>query len=788
MSCKQGVWVVACMVCVLSGWVTGASAPGPRDMTIRNGSLRIEWNAEHKTFSVSEGPVRFIEEARIPEATSAETETFGGRFGTGRALIINSANGDRTMLALYDGVPFVMVRRDVTAGPAGRTIETLDVIDWTVPEDLCGAEWRLLGCDGLTDTGRDRTVHCFLAMGHSKQHRGLVAGWLTHHSGSGVVTSRPTGSTTESGGTVEPADRARRSPVGLTMGARTEYGRWAMGPDQRGRGETFVIGWFEDALDGLERYAELIAVANDVRLKHVPSGYCTWYSRPHGGASDEKHIAELAAFCGEHLVPFGFEVIQIDDHWQISRRDFTTHKPNGPYPSGMRATAETIRKAGMVPGIWYIPFGWDPKRPVFADHQDWFVKRRDTGELYTVRWAGTCLDMTHPGARGLLEGVVSRMSRQWGYGYMKIDGLWTGLAAKITYPDPRHRPDGLGDAVFHDPRRTNIEAYRAGLKLVRRAAGPDVFILGCNIAQNMRTLGASFGLVDGMRVGRDIGAQWDRILPCVDMGSRLYFLHGRVWANDPDCLMLREPLTLEQARAWGSWIGITGQLNMVSEWLPGLPAERLEVVKRTMPNHQLCARPIDLFAQPRARIWRLTDTRAGVRRDVIGLFNWDTEQAQTIAASADELGLPPSPTGRYVAFDYWAGRFVGPIGPASADGTLLTIDVPAGACRVLAVRPLLDRPLLLSTSRHVSQGIVDVMEEDWDPEGGVLSGRSRVVGNDPYELRIVLPDGWRVAEVFLDPENAGVPRIRHEVGGARITWTCERNRPVGWRLHCVRSQ
>src|SRR5262249_3043725 len=157
-----------------------------------------------------------------------------------------------------------------------------------------------------------------------------------------------------------------------------------------------------------------------------------------------------------------------------------------------------IRRLGLTPGIWLIPFGWDPQRLLFQDHQDWFVHHAD-GSLYAVHWAGTCLDMTHPGARELLRETVSRMTREWGYRYLKIDGLWPGMGTDILLPEPAYRDDRLGDAVFHDPAKTNLEAYREGLELVREAAGADVYILGCNIAQNMRTLGASMGRVDGMR-------------------------------------------------------------------------------------------------------------------------------------------------------------------------------------------------------------------------------------------------------------------------------------------------
>ena len=346
-----------------------------------------------------------------------------------------------------------------------------------------------------------------------------------------------------------------------------------------------------------------------------------------------------------------------------------------------------------------------------------------------------------------------------------------------------YKEDNLGDAVFHDPSKTNIEAYRDGLKLVREAAGDDVFILGCNIAQNMRTLGASFGRVDGMRVGRDIGANWKKILPCVEMGSRLYFFHNRVWYNDPDCLMLRNPLTLDQARSWGSWIAVSGQLNLVSEWLPGLPAERLDIVKRSMPNHGLCGRPIDLFESNLPKIWQLTDTRRNVRRDVVALFNWDAGQSQKVTVNLDQLDLPESPTGKYVGFEYWSQTFVGPFDDK------IEMDIEPGACKIIAVRPMLERPLLISTSRHITQGIVDVVEEKWDAATLTLTGESKVVAGDLYELRFATPgDKWRIDSNSWDAETSGDTVIKAVSGGVKLRSQLRNSGTVKWEVRFGRNR
>jgi hypothetical protein len=735
----------------------------PGRFTINNGIVSVSYDSSQGTFTASRDGRVFLKHGRFQEALGTPTVRkvrIDDAFGAGKAIQVAFPSRYVYTLAVYDNVPFVCVRvlmRNSTDEPL--LVDAVTPVRFAVDLGRAVKDLRVLGCDRLTTAEADRASYTFLAVAEPGARSGVVCGWLTHDRASGIVSSK------QDNGLV-------------AVEARSEYGRLLVPAGGNAEGETLAIGYFDNALLGLEEYAETIAEIYEIKLPEIPSGYCTWYSRPHGGASDEKHMAELADFCARNLRKFGFEVLQIDDKWQISRRDFTTYNPKGPYPSGMKLTADRIKAAGLMPGIWFIPFGWDPERPVFADHQDWFV-HKDDGSIYTVHWAGSCLDMTHPEARRFLRQVISRMTRQWGYDYIKIDGLWTGMAVKILYPKPTYRPDNLGDAVFHDPAKTNMEAYRDGLKLVREACGKDVYILGCNVAQNMRTLGASIGLLDGMRIGSDTGARWGAVLRGAAMGSRLYFLHNRVWHNDPDCLMLREPLTLGQARAWGSSIALSGQLNLVSEWLPGLPADKLDVLKRSMPNHGLCARPVDLFENDPAQIWHLAAGTDEQRRDVIGLFNWDDKKPDSLTVEMSTLNLPNSGNGTYVGFDYWANEFVGPF------DDVLEVELRPSSCRLISIRPLLERPVLLGTSRHVTQGIVDVTEQAWNNETSVLTGKSRVVGADPYELRIFAPGSSRqIADAGVSQADieAGVTVETRQTGREiRITIDSRSNRHVRWK-------
>ena len=728
---------------------------------LESGDLQVTYDLKQRRLSARRGGTAFLESAALwPDAAgdgaAARIIDCRDALGQGKAIEVRRAGAAQTV-RLYEGLPFVCT--SVTIGNKSKqpiVVKDLAPFSASVSAGDPAAGGRFFGCDGLAPADKEKTSYSFLAVVRPADRGGAVAGWLTHNRGSGVVTGRPQGKS-------------------VALEARSEYGRLLVPPGGSADGETLAVGWFDDALAGLEAYADAVARANAITLRKCPSGYCTWY---HARALDQDRMAELAKFCRDRkLTDFGLDFLQIDDGWQIGSRDFTAHNPKGKYPRGMKETADAIRAAGLTAGIWFIPFGWSViKAPALAGHPDWFV-HRDDGKVYSVKWAGDCLDMTHPAARAFLAGVVSRMCREWGYKYIKIDGLWSGMAASILYPSPAYRPDGLGDAVFHDPAKTNVEAYRDGLKLVREAAGKDVYILGCNIAQNMRTLGASFGLVDAMRVGADIGAKWSSITrTAVPQAARLYFFNHRVWHNDPDCLMLRDPLTLDQARAWGSMISLAGDLNVVSEWLPGLPPEKLDVVRRTMPNAGVCGRPIDLFERPLPEVWHLRGGQGEAARDIVGLFQWDAAAPGKIVLDLAKAGLAAGPQDRYVGFDFWENEFV----PEFA--VRREFEMRPSSCRVIALVRAAGRPQLVSTSRHVTQGLVDVAALEWNGARNVLAGRSRVVAGDPYELRITT-GGYKAASAAVSAADAAAgisADLKADGPNVRILIKSPATREVAW--------
>jgi hypothetical protein len=675
-------------------------------------------------------------------------------------------------VALHPEQPFALVQA-LLANPTAETrrFDTIPVVEAGLDFGRPADSLRAQGTAGLTAVDGHSGSYVFLAVADPATRAGVVSAWLTHDRGCGVLFSSVTNRV-------------------ATLRAPIDYGRLLLPTGQRTESETLAIGWFEDARLGLEQYADAVARWYDIQLRPQPDGYCTWYSNPHGGASDAVHLKELADFAARELQPFGFDFLQIDDYWQDGKRRngpakvFIRHNPEGPYPDGLKPVSQHLANLGLTTGLWWMPFAGDRDDPFFADKQAWFVHRAD-GTPYWARWGGTSLDMTHPAVRDYVAKVARQISEDWGCQYFKMDGLWTGIAAELLYVNNAYKADDLGEAVFHQPEVTPIEAYRSGLRLVREAAGDDVFFLGCNVSQNMRSFGASMGLLDAMRIGPDNGWQWNGLTRGPWHGANRWFLHGRVWHNDPDPVYVRASMPIEHARLLCSWVAISGQLTVASDWLPDLPAERLDLFKRILPNHGRAARPVDVFEHEMPLAWLVTDEQGGVRRDVVGLFNWQEKEPAEIEIRAERLGLPAADS--YVGFDYWAGEFLPRFSGA------LKARLEPGSCRVLAIRPSAAHPQIISTSRHVTQGIVDLSDEHWDAASRTLSATSQLVANDPCEVRVVLPDGngfRRVSRVEMIGDGSGrtTATVAEEPAGLRLTLKSSSSGAVRWRVQFAATQ
>jgi NPCBM/NEW2 domain/Melibiase/Alpha galactosidase C-terminal beta sandwich domain len=490
------------------------------------------------------------------------------------------------------------------------------------------------------------------------------------------------------------------------------------------------------------------------RFPLPPSGWCSWYFFYQEINEDE--IKLNAKWIAENLKAFGVEYVQIDDGWQGTghglgeNRDWSTI--NKRFPSGMDGLAAYIKSLGLKPGIWLAPHG-QSNEAVVKNHAGVFMLKSD-GTTASNTWEGTFLvDPSAPESQKYLKDLFAKLS-SWGYEYFKIDGQ------PIVVREYRNKKGFMKNAG-----EDTDALYRETLKSIRRGIGPNSYLLGCWVVPL-----EGVGLMNGSRIGADVLPNWDGFKFAMRATMQYYFLHNVAWYTDPDVFIVRAPLPIEQARAWATLQGLTGQAALMSDRLVDLSSDRVELIKRVYPAVDI--RPLDLFSSDRnKRIWDLKINHLGRAYDVVGVFNFDESKPSSSYVSWKDLGLPEDRTVH--VFDFWNKEYLGAFDKG------LSLDLPPASTRVLSFVPATDQIQLVSTSRHITQGWIDLISQTIS--GNRYSGKSRLIRNDPYNLRFAFPPGknFRIKSATA----SGLPvRIMNHQGWAEVEITPAKTTEVRWEV------
>lgn len=493
-----------------------------------------------------------------------------------------------------------------------------------------------------------------------------------------------------------------------------------------------------DPLALLEEWAATIGREMGARIPAAPpTGWCTWYYF-YGENTADDVLDNLTAIATYRLP---LDVILLDDGYQTAIGDWFSIHPDK-FPDGLEPVARAIREAGHRLGIWTAPFGAAATSQLFATHPDWMVRdERDEPAVGWVHWGVPCyaLDTTHPGVLAWLEETFRRMRRDWGVTFFKIDFLFAAARPGRRY----------------DSTATRAQALRRGVEAIRRAIGDDAFLLGCGAP-----LGPCIGLVDGMRIGPDVDPNWHPIFrsdlsaPSAENSLRNSIarapFHNRLWANDPDCLLVRQrgpdlDLVLNEMRSLTAIIALLGGLTLNSDHLAFIRPGRLKYLRQALPPTGIAARPLDLFGHELPRLLLLPVERPWGRWWVAGVINWEDHTVETTVSLSD-LGLPP---GRYHVYNYWRRRYLG----VTDDAVTVRRHQPHETA-VLLFKPASNHPDLLTTTFHVCQGAVEVTDCTWDESVGMMRVALSKAGRQFGEVLFAVPATWEVAEVRVDGERS----------------------------------
>jgi alpha-galactosidase len=385
-----------------------------------------------------------------------------------------------------------------------------------------------------------------------------------------------------------------RATVPYSLKVETLWDRSDRSTDNVARSERLVIFEHSEVENALRRWANIVAEASPTPPRLTApaiTGWCSWYNL-YANITEEnilQHLRGTAEVVRRENLPM--RVFQIDDGFTPEMGDWLDVKPQ--FPRGIKPLLDDIRAEGFIPGLWIAPFMVGNRSSLYAEHPDWVVKDRVTGSPLThmrfyaeFRWHKRSeeyyiLDATRPEALDYLRRVFRVWRYEWGCEYFKTDFMHFGS---------EYGPDR---AKWHEEGLSRMQIWRRVAEMIRQEIG-DAFWLGCGFP-----LWAAVGLVDGVRIGRDMGVEWAGNYSAQsllrDQAARNFANHI-LWQSDPDCILLRERyhyLSDVEVQSLAVYAGMSGGLVMTSDALDALSEERLHLWKRLLnPQKSVCSYPL----------------------------------------------------------------------------------------------------------------------------------------------------------------------------------------------------
>ncbi len=541
---------------------------------------------------------------------------------------------------------------------------------------------------------------------------------------------------------------------------------------------------------------------NPGNFKTAPTGWCSWYN--YYVAPDEEDMVAETDACAEKLKPYGLEYVQLDVCFTIGEQSSILNWNKEDFPRGGKWLFQYIKDKGLKPGLHVNAYGANYANPECADKypEDFFLRNQE-GELTRACCSPDQkrLDVTNPEViEKHIKCTFRTLVEDWGLDYLKSAGWGQWMS---YYEENRENA--------YNPDMDSRIAYRNLQEVVKDVLGDTTYVVGCA----MKEIGIGFGIWDGDRTGHDDYATWEGEGYFEwSEGMQYYFkplfgvnfLNGITWWCDPDNVMVRDPLTMDEGKTIVSSISLTGQAYIIGDFIAefskkrlqkflhsedfigwaerypdkvkALPDDKLDLYRKTMPAMPIkamdlypfrtepvcCAEPSEY---PRALDLKV-NSETGIY-DVVALFNWEDEKMEKKLDLQQDLGLE---SGTYLVFDFWDHRLLGTFSETIRE------EVPAHGTKTLIIRKVAEDPQLVATSRHLTAAY-SIQEMYWKENEKSLSGISETVPGDTYTLYIHVPENYTFDESRINAENVTATTRPGNILEVSFTG---RKEPVGWEV------
>ncbi|MDR3718900.1 MAG: alpha-galactosidase [Bryobacteraceae bacterium] len=540
---------------------------------------------------------------------------------------------------------------------------------------------------------------------------------------------------------------------------------------------------------------------DDSYFKAAPMVWSSWTS--YYEEVREEDMVRNTDWLATNLKPYGFQYVQLDDGYDRVKKgehSWIEDWNKRTFPHGPEWLAAYIKSKGLRPGIWLVPNSY---ANATGTHPDWYL--RDKRGNFLLDYSTPALDSTNPAVMQHLKRLFGTLGG-WGYEYYKFDG---------EHALPRYAPP-VDKTRLYDPKVDSLVNYRDRLKLIREVIGPKVFIEGCPAGTPLNGI----GYFNSYFTGHDLYNNWQGMYPLFSsINANAFLNHLVVYVMPGEGLELGLPatvgetakkrppivietarsredpmtgfgVTLAEARTLVSYVALTGVAYPLASVMPELPAERVKLLKATMPTMPIL--PVDLFSRGTDAQWDKfkhvqpdfyvhnypeilnvkVSAAAGVY-DIVALTNWrSTDEVRSVDLK-EKLGLAANRA--YVVFDFWSQKELGVV------RNTLKVKIEPHDTRVLFVQPLLGRPQLVGMSRHIS-GSFSLRNEAWEESKRTLRGTSETVAKDPYTLWIHLPDGVQVVHAKASSGGREIAVIQKLTGNSLMVRFEAQPAPVDWQI------
>jgi len=537
------------------------------------------------------------------------------------------------------------------------------------------------------------------------------------------------------------------------------------------------------------------------------TGWSSWWAY-FRKFTEKDHLALLDIWQEKNFADYGYRFIQIDDVFQGGNDQGRKNSKmaNGYlggrpttwldwkkdiFPSGLSGYVNSINKAGFNSALWMGCFFSDEE--TVLQHPDWFVADKQ-GKPAAAPWVSYVMDATNPEVVEALIRPTFRGMKNAGIEYVKIDQLRHYLYDNIHNNLDWCRKRGIGPD----------EVLRAYLTVAREELGDDTFILSC-----WGVLPESIGLADACRIGGDGYGP-------VTM-QQYNSWNGIVWRNDPDHCDIspnkktrdignvkkteeREAIDKESIIR-PALASIAGAMLMLSDKpevyendsklfglrcsapvlfsVPGQlydfdpgKTDWLKANKRTDINSGKRPAPIDgdQFGEV-CPLWLNEFNTSFENWNVLHRLNWDKKKSlkPTTIRFAD-IGLDPSK--KYIVYEFWSNKMYGVLKDEISLGKL-----DAYGLESIAIREKLERPQLVSTNRHLSNGAAEIEKLLWYNKS--LQGRSKVVVDDEYIITVFVPEGFELSSATMNNKPAKTSQNGNVL---KVSYLPEQTFSIRWNI------